>query len=683
MARGSGERWGRGAAAALPVLATLLVAVVVALWVWRRESWYLAIDQFGYLSFARDLAAGRVFHDWAPAQLVSSAVAKGLRVDVLAQTYVLEGGRLYCRYAPGFPLLLAAALRVGGTVGIHLVNPLAMAALILVVAALATRLLRSAWLGLSAGLLLVLLPNYLLLWSITPLRDVPAHVTALLGLLLLVPGGDWATRGLSVKRVLGAGLLLGYAVAIRPDAVFYGLAATGLALCWRPWRLAPLLAGVLGCVLGASPMLAYNALVSGNPLRSTQGMEAGELLSSAGGRVDHAGGARALAAAAEAGDFGHASRPRAQLGGMLAALAPNSAWAASPTDRQAALVQGGGLRLQHLASVLPVNLNSIAEVVGRFGLVLALVGALAALARPPLALLVLPYVLLTVPFFSLWSRPDLRYLAGSLILLPLLMVEGGRSLASCAGWIRERLGASAAAGWVLLLGGGAMGLVWAEPPGPGARLLVSWTLAGALTIAAARAAWRPAARRDVFGVVCGLVLLVIFGWRTAEGIGTRGSFQGEEVERARATVARLLPENALVLTTTRIGRPVENLEFHAGVNAIYLEEALRWGASPGQFAARVLEHGFRLFLLVPPEEAESWLRNPWVMPWFSGQRRSTIPAGRAREVFVASRQMARGVPLVLVEVLRRPKPLVHERRRPRASDESRPSRPALPVRPGE
>ncbi len=686
---------------ALPALATVLVALIVALWVWQRESWYLAIDQFGYLSFARDLAAGRIFHDWAPAELVSSAVAKGLRVDVLAQTYVLEGGRLYCRYAPGFPLVLAAALRLGGTVGIHLVNPLAMAALILVVALLATRLLRSAWLGLTAALLLVLLPNYLLLWSITPLRDVPAHATALLGLLLLVPAGGRVALALSVKRVLGAGLLLGYAAAIRPDAVLYGLPAMGLALCWRPWRLVPLLAGVLGCVVGASPMLAYNALVSGNPLRPTQAMEAGELLSSAGVGTDHVGPPGALAAMAEAGDSMLARslvprlrevlpalRPRGrspesaggplpQLREILAAFVPDAAWAAAPAERQTALVQGGGLRLRHFASVLPVNLNSIAEVAGRLGLLLALIGALAALAHPPLALLILPYVLLTVPFFSLWSRPDLRYLAGSLILLPLLMVEGGRWMANSAGWVRQRLGASAAATWVFLLGGAASWLVWAEPPGPGARLFTSWTLAGAMALAAARTAWRPAARGDAFGVLCGLALFAIFGWRTAEGIGTRGSFQGAEVERARATVAGLLPDNALVLTTTRIGRPVENLEFYAGVNAIYLEEALRWGASPGQFAARVLEHGFRLFLLVPPEEAESWLRNPWVMPWFAGQRRSTIPPGRAREVFVASRHLPRGVPLVLVEVLRRPKPLVEERRRPLTRRESLPGAPAL------
>ena len=71
----------------------------------QQITWYLAVDQFGYLSFAHDLLHGHIFHTWAPLKALEPFFPT--RTDLLAQTYVYDDGRLYCRYAPGFPLLLA------------------------------------------------------------------------------------------------------------------------------------------------------------------------------------------------------------------------------------------------------------------------------------------------------------------------------------------------------------------------------------------------------------------------------------------------------------------------------------------------------------------------------------------------------------------------------------------------
>src|SRR5207248_2371539 len=72
----------------------------------HKITWYLAVDQLGSLLFARDLLHGRIFHEWVPAHVLASLLPE--RTDVLAQTYVFDHGIVYSRYAPGFPLLLAA-----------------------------------------------------------------------------------------------------------------------------------------------------------------------------------------------------------------------------------------------------------------------------------------------------------------------------------------------------------------------------------------------------------------------------------------------------------------------------------------------------------------------------------------------------------------------------------------------
>src|SRR5438552_1950217 len=116
--------WGSVLLALLAFTATNIV---------RKITWYLAVDQFGYLVFAHDLLHGHVLHHWPPLDALIGRLPP--RADILAQTYVADGARAYCRYSPGFPILLAAWLRIFGDDGAHYLNPsIFMALLVLLVA---------------------------------------------------------------------------------------------------------------------------------------------------------------------------------------------------------------------------------------------------------------------------------------------------------------------------------------------------------------------------------------------------------------------------------------------------------------------------------------------------------------------------------------------------------------------
>src|SRR5262245_8632325 len=243
----------------------------------RQITWYLAVDQFGYLSFAHDLLHGRIFHEWAPLKALEPYFPS--RTDLLAQTYVYDAGRLYCRYAPGFPMLLAGWIGLLGDDRAHYLNPTLYLVLLALALMFQWRLFRSPWRAAAGTALIALFPTMMYLWGLTLTRDLSAHVFAFTGLFLLLPVNGRAMRP---RRLLAAGAALGFAIAIRPDAVLYLLAATlMLVVRWvHERRRLPAsgaaragLALILGIGVGASPFFAYNWAATGNPLLPTQGME--------------------------------------------------------------------------------------------------------------------------------------------------------------------------------------------------------------------------------------------------------------------------------------------------------------------------------------------------------------------------------------------------------------------------
>jgi hypothetical protein len=617
-------------------LALLLLAVtLVGAWAVRRTTWYLAIDQFGYLTFARDLASGSTTHEWELLPALTSLLPSD-DLDVYAQTYVRRGDALYCRYAPGYPAILAAARLAFGPTAEHAVNPVLLVLLLLTMFAIGRRLFASTWIGLGCALLAALLPNYVLLWSTSPLRDVPAHLIALTGLLVLLPGGR--RLGLGVRELL-AGLLLGYAMTTRIDAVLYLIAAGGMALLDRAHFVRRLVPGMLGFAIGIAPLLAYNAVATGNPFRPTQAMELNSVLSRAPEP------SRWLAGLLSSPDAAHADDAVGRDDDAVARRVPGP----SPTPFA---VQGGGLRLSNLEQTLPANIQTVREALGDLLLALAALGAVVALRRPTLFLLVVPYALIAFVFFSLWTLPGPRYLTGVLLLLPLLSVEGARVVPALIARVARRAGRPAALVTTILIVA-ALALVTLRVPlgQPSALPWVERAIVAAIAIASLFAAGSVDTRRRhvAFAAVLGLSLAVILGWRSTSALQRRATFQHPQVVHARATIEAATDYPAVVLTTTGIGRPAENINYYSKVQAVYLEELVRWQAQPRFAVAALLRAGFSVYLLLPPEQAKRWLANPNIATWYDAETVRTIAASDAADYFVAS-PFYPGIPLVLVRL---------------------------------
>ncbi len=529
----------------------LLALVLAARGLERRTTWYLASDQFAFLTFADDLRRGRVFHDPATLALLAPGVPRGAAADAYYQTYLWRDGRLYSRYPPGFPLLLAAAGVVGGDRAMHLLNPILYLALLAALALFTHGLLRglaiAAGAAAAAPWALLVIPTEVHYWGITVARDLPAHLLGL-GALAAACTGRFGLGGLA----------LGLACTIRPDAVLYSLSLAAVALVLRP-RIGVLLGGTLAFAAGLAPLLAYNTLTQGHPLAFTQGMEFRHLLGAAPG-----------------------GRPVA-----AAAILP-----------QAPLVAGGGFRLRHLSQVLPQNLAYLAAA---FGLFLApAVGALlwALRRRPLLAAALGPHCVGSTLFFSCWGRSDPRYLVGAVLALLVLTAIGTSAwCATLADPHRSRRGRLA----LLALTVAAVLAAPAVFPSLPARRSLELT-AGAAALAVGTAALAP----PVAGVAAALAPLapaLAFAGagvtRVATGTGTRDPFQAPQVERARATVEALIPAHALVITTPALGRPAENITRYTHADAHYEGELEILRSTPAAAARRALAAGRRVFLLVP------------------------------------------------------------------------------------
>src|SRR4029453_11561154 len=83
------------------------------------------------------------------------------------------------------------------------------------------------------------------------------------------------------------------------------------------------------------------------------------------------------------------------------------------------------------------------------------------------------------------------------------------------------------------------------------------------------------------------------------------SFQRPQMERARATVARVVRPGALVITSEGVGRPAENVDYYSGVaQAVYLTDLRRWRLSVGEVALRTARAGMITYLLLPAAQPD-------------------------------------------------------------------------------
>lgn len=527
-----------------------MALLVAARGVERRNTWYLASDQFAFLTFAQDLAQGRVLHDASVLELLVPRPNPQRTYDALVQTYYWTGDALYSRYPPGFPALLAAVGLLGGETAQHWLNPVLYLTTLAVLALVAWALLRpndrplAAGTAAAAAWLALLLPSDLHLWGITVARDLPAHLVGLLALLAAV-----------ARRRLLSGLALGLACTVRPDAVLYGAGIA--ALLWvDAARLRAVLLVASGFVVGVAPLLAYNLYTGGHPFAFTQAGEFRELLS---------------------------------------ALGPNAAYA-----QPIVFDSGGAFRLANLPRTLPENLTLLARSFGAVGLLLVPGIAWAIRRRRAMAAALLPYPVLALPFFSCWSHADARYLAGIVLCLIPFAALGA---ALVCRWVahpeRRATTRCLVVAAALLLAA----LDWSGVVALG-RLAVSVSVAVAVVALLALPERLASALRSFAPLAPALALLVVALVRLQTGSGARDPFQAPEVARARATLGALLPQDAVVVTSESLGRPAENVAHYLGVPALYLGE-LPLLRTDHRKAAILLAMGGRrpFFLLDEPRAA--------------------------------------------------------------------------------
>ncbi len=534
---------------ALFVIASGVVASCYGLQ--RLNTWYLASDQYAFLSMARDMREGRVtrtdsLYDFLPEW------RRG-RFDAMSQTYQLHLGVLHSRYPPGFPAMLAVAGAVFGERGEHWLNP----ALYLVVFALLARLaflsLRReseelAYGGAAASVwLLLLLPTDVHLWGITVARDLPAH---LLGLLALIA----AVRG----RFVAAGFALGLACVVRPDSALYVTSLGSVALV-RGGVVASAGRGALGFAVGALPLFAYNWAVLGNPFAFTQGSE-----------------------------FRY----------FLAALSP------FPAEAHAAsfvVPAGGGFRAAHFARTFPGNLALLS---GSFGwlAVPAVVAVVWGLLRARLLVAVFaPYAITGTIFYGFWGHPDPRYLAGvSLCSMPLVAAGAvlgcQRAAEPQAGrWWRIvawlGLAAVVARAWL------GIGVGFVPAPRPTA---IALAMLAALSSILARPGELAARMRTLVPVAAAILLMVLGVVEISGGAGWRDPYQGAQIARSRSSVERFVPAGSVVITSPALGRPAENISHYTHARAVYDAELAMLPVNPVHPPLFHKMRGRRVFYLLPP-----------------------------------------------------------------------------------
>jgi hypothetical protein len=588
-----------------------------------KVSWYLAVDQLGYLLFARDLLAGRIFHTWAPAQALATRLPDP--TDVLAQSYLWDHGTLYSRYAPGFPIILALWTGLFGESAAHALNPLVFLAVLGVVMVLVWQVYRSLWRGTIVVTLAFLYPTGLTLWALTPTRDLSAHFCGLLGLAVLAGRGP-----LGWLPALGAGLALGYAASIRPDAVLYLIPAAVLAVSrWRahrrPGSFARLAsAGALGVAVGLAPSLLYYGAATGNPFRPTQAVEV----------EDFFGPARLEGLLDAPTDAKIGFPPRAWRGGDL-----------EP-------VSGEGMKLAYLSTTLPGNWAKIRKLYGNVPIALAAVGlAATAVLRPAFALALASYLVTALLFYSCWGRPYGRYLVSIWLLTPILIVDGMLGSVELVRYLWRRDGTDlarrgAVAGALFL----AVFYIAAGPHADGTvrldltRLLVIGTVA-ALGAAAAS----PALRVVPIAAPIFAVVLVVFGSARLAEPSPRATVQRPEVTRAAAVAQRTFAPRAVLITTEDVGRPAENYEYYAGVPSFYLTDLQRWRIPIEEAVFLLMVSELEPYLLIPktlPERDQILLT---LRASFALELVADVPPDRNYDYFVAS-AFHGGMPLELWHV---------------------------------
>jgi hypothetical protein len=232
----------------------LQLGLTLATALWTLRDFPNSADEYAYVLSAELFAEGRL------------AAPSPAPRDAFAFTHVLNDGKYYGKYPPGWPALLAAGVKAGVP---WLVNPL----LGLLGVALTAALAREVFSEREAKIVLLLaLGNPFLVFNAASYFSHPACLAgvglSLLGLVRTLP----APRAAAPWLVAGGGAAVAFLA--RPYTAVACLLPAGAAVAVDLWRRGERPALARGVALGAAPLavgiglwLLYNGLQTGHALR--------------------------------------------------------------------------------------------------------------------------------------------------------------------------------------------------------------------------------------------------------------------------------------------------------------------------------------------------------------------------------------------------------------------------------
>lgn len=536
-----------------PIIPAALVLLVLLCLIGgiRNYNALLNSDQYSYLIYGRALARGGFTMEYFLRDILRDRLPEGSSRPLFYGRRYYSDGEVISHLEPGFSLLLAAAIRIGG-------QPAAF------------------------GVNVVLLAVFLIAYFLVLRSEAPAGKLAALAAVFLVLGwDDHVTVGYSLQLMRDI-----------PPLAFYwtglGLILAGLR---RPGRL-------LFFVLGGSAALAVSGLVRLTNLviilpLAVYALVALRLRGMSWPRI-------VLWTAAPAAVFCLVFIPQfleeAFHFGAPLSFARRSLRAFAGFFNGSPSGSVHSFSLENLRNNLPRNLSSIYNVLTLPGVVCLAAGIYACRRRLSTWLIMLPTPLLHLLLFSAWGHRARRYrfpvypfaayliASGVLWILARWPVFEKRSPAGVRIVIAVSIAlVSAAAAAGRLIGG--PGLDYAG------IFFISLLLAALLPLWAGNRPSRANAPGAVFTAGAGLLLLPFF-WSLST---QRWNFSWSDAQRLRREIEQRVPPDAVILGQRYL---IQNVDFYThahGISPGNLAAAL--GTDVAEAVAVVEEHGHPVFAL--------------------------------------------------------------------------------------
>ena len=266
------------------VTSILLVSLLLLVPTLGYFGYYLAVgsDQYEVIRFAQDLAGGSIFRSHPVFDLVKDRAEEKQLYSIHYGGYLLRDGRIFCKYAIGYPLVLAGFILLSGLPGAFFANFIIYSALLLVIYKLGVLYFSERPdcrpLALGASLLFFLLIDQVWKLSVTPHGDVASLLCLTAGVYFLVRAFR-EEPGPAIGWIVPAGLLLGFSVTIRTPNILMLLPAGLYSLIRlikkkRPGRIAAVLViAALAVGVGITPALYQNYSVNGSIWKPPQSHE--------------------------------------------------------------------------------------------------------------------------------------------------------------------------------------------------------------------------------------------------------------------------------------------------------------------------------------------------------------------------------------------------------------------------